>query len=30
MHKTVRPADADEMAILAQHPKSLGTAALHT
>jgi len=25
MHKTVQPADADKLAILAQHPKSLGS-----
>ena len=28
MHKTVRRTDADKIAILAQHPKSLGTAGL--
>jgi len=28
MHKTVRPADTDKVANLAQHPKRLGTAAL--
>ena len=28
IHKVVRPADADEIANLAQHQKSLGTAAL--
>jgi len=28
IHKIVRPADADKIANLAQHPKSLGTAAL--
>jgi len=29
MHKSVRPADTDKVANLAQHLKSLGTAALH-
>jgi len=28
MHKTVRPADIDKVANLAQHPKSLGTTAI--
>ena len=28
MHKSVRPADTDKIVILAQHPKSLGTAAI--
>jgi len=28
MHKTVQPTDADKIAILAQHPKSLRTADL--
>jgi len=28
MHKTIQPADADKIAILAQHPKSLGTTGL--
>jgi len=28
IHKVVRPADADKITNLAQHPKSLGTAGL--
>jgi len=29
MHKTVRPANIDKVADLAQHPKSLGTTVLN-
>jgi len=29
MHKTLRPADIDKVANLAQHPNSLGTTGLH-
>ena len=30
IHKIVRPADADKIANLAQHPKSLGTAGIYS